>query len=125
MKCQRCHDAESTIHFKEVADGNLREIHLCEACAADKGFHVAVEHNKLSIATQFIWMAENLFPESSAKIGAVQCESCGLRYSQFARLGRLGCPSCYEACRPHLNQILRRIHGATEHKTSSPPPGVA
>lgn len=124
MKCQNCGDADATIHFKEVVDGNLREIHLCEACAAEKGFHLVVEQNKLSIATQFIWMAENLYPEGTSKLGSVQCETCGLRYSHFTRTGRLGCPDCYEAFGAQLNQILRRVHGATSHKggASEAPP---
>ena len=120
MKCQNCGEAEATIHFKEVADGNLREIHLCEPCAADKGFHLVIEHNKLSIATQFIWMAENLYPESAAKVGSVQCSTCGLRYSQFTRVGRLGCPDCYAAFQPQLLQILRRVHGETTHRGRLP-----
>jgi protein arginine kinase activator len=120
MKCQNCGESEATIHFKEVAEGNLREIHLCEACAADKGFHLAIEHNKLSIATQFIWMAENLYPESAAKLGSVHCSACGLRYSQFTRVGRLGCPDCYEAFQPQLQQILRRVHGETTHRGRVP-----
>ncbi|MCA9727579.1 MAG: UvrB/UvrC motif-containing protein [Candidatus Eisenbacteria bacterium] len=120
MKCQNCGESESTIHFKEVVEGNLREIHLCEACARDKGFHIAIEHNKLSIAGQFIWMAENLYPESAAKVGSVQCATCGLRYSQFTRIGRLGCPDCYGAFQPQLMQILRRVHGETTHRGRLP-----
>ncbi len=119
MKCQNC-DAEATIYFKEVIDGQLREIHLCESCAAEKGFHLVIEQNKLSIANQFIWMAENLYPESAAKVGGVQCPSCGLRYSQFARTGRLGCPACYKAFDAQMKQILRRVHGATRHKGKGP-----
>jgi protein arginine kinase activator len=119
MKCQNC-EAEATIYFKEVVDGQLREIHLCESCAAEKGFHLVIEQSKLSIANQFIWMAENLYPESAAKVGAVQCPGCGMRYSQFARTGRLGCPECYTAFAVQMKQILRRIHGATRHKGKSP-----
>jgi protein arginine kinase activator len=119
MKCLNC-DAEATIFFKEVVEGQLREIRLCEACAAEKGFHLAVEQNKLTIANQFIWMAENLYPESAAKVGAVQCPACGIRYSQFARTGRLGCADCYGAFEAQLKQILRRVHGATRHHGRAP-----
>ena len=119
MKCQNC-EAEATIFFKEVVDGNLREIHLCENCAAEKGFHLVIEQNKLSIANQFIWMAENLYPESAAKVGTVQCPSCGMRYSQFARTGRVGCQGCYAAFEVQMRQILRRVHGATQHKGKGP-----
>jgi protein arginine kinase activator len=119
MKCQNC-DAEATVFYKEVVDGQMREMQLCESCAAEKGFHLVVEQNKLNIANQFIWMAENLYPESAAKVGAVQCASCGLRYSQFARTGRLGCADCYAAFDVQLRQILRRVHGSTQHKGKVP-----
>jgi len=119
MKCQNC-EGEATIHFKEVVDGALREIRLCESCAAEKGFHLVIEQNKLSIANQFIWMAENLYPESAAKVGSVQCPTCGMRYSQFARTGRVGCPACYTAFEVQMRQILRRVHGATQHKGKGP-----
>ena len=119
MKCQNC-DAEATIYFKELVDGTLREIHLCENCAAEKGFHLVIEQSKLSIANQFIWMAENLYPESAAKVGTVQCPSCGMRYSQFARTGRVGCAGCYSAFGVQMRQILRRVHGATQHKGKGP-----
>ncbi len=120
MKCQNCHESEATIHFKEVAEGLLREIHLCENCAAEKGFHLVIEQNKLSIVNQFIWMAENLYPENASKVGAVQCDRCGLRFSQFARTGRLGCADCYTAFSAHLPQVLRRVHGAVRHKGRTP-----
>lgn len=124
MKCQNC-DAEATIFYKEVVGGQLREIQLCEACAAEKGFHLVIEQSKLNIANQFIWMAENLYPESANKVGAVQCPGCGLRYSQFARTGRLGCEGCYGAFEVQLRQILRRVHGATRHKGKAPQAGDA
>ena len=122
MKCQQCQDREATVHLKEVTGGKLRELHLCEICANEKGFHLVIEQNKLSIATQFIWMAENLYPESSSKVGAVQCDVCGLRYSQFSRVGRVGCAACYDAFGPQLQKILLRIHGATKHKGRIPGP---
>ena len=119
MKCQNC-DSEATIFYKEIIDGQMREMQLCENCAAEKGFHLVVEQNKLNIANQFIWMAENLYPESAAKVGAVQCPSCGLRYAQFARTGRLGCAGCYSAFEVQRRQILRRVHGSTRHQGKAP-----
>lgn len=123
MRCQQCNEAEATVHLKEVTEGKLKELHLCESCATEKGFHLVVEHNKLTIATQFIWMAENLYPETSSKVGAVQCPSCGLRYSQFSRVGRVGCAECYDAFQPQLQKILLRVHGATKHKGRVPATG--
>ena len=120
MKCQICGEAEATIHFKELKNGEMSELHLCPACAEEKGFHSVVQQDKLSLANQFIWMAENLYPESATKLGQVQCGSCGLTYSEFTRMGRLGCMDCYTAFDVQIRRLLRRIHGATRHAGKVP-----
>lgn len=120
MKCQVCGEAEATIHFKELKHDEMRELHLCPACAEEKGLHGVVEEDKLSLANQFVWMAENLYPESAAKIGEIHCAKCGLRYGEFTRHGRLGCMECYSAFDVQLRRLLRRIHGATRHGGKAP-----
>jgi protein arginine kinase activator len=115
VKCQVCGEAEATIHFKELKHDEMRELHLCPSCAEEKGLHAAVEQDKLSLANQFIWMAENLYPESSAKVGQIQCPRCGLRYGEFTRQGRFGCVDCYSAFDVQIRRLLRRVHGATQH----------
>lgn len=120
MRCQICGEAEATIHFKELKNDDMTELHLCPACAEEKGFHSVVQQDKLSLANQFIWMAENLYPESAAKMGQVQCGKCGLRYSEFTRTGRLGCSDCYAGFDVQMRRLLRRIHGATRHAGKSP-----
>ncbi|MBM3286092.1 MAG: hypothetical protein FJY88_01895 [Candidatus Eisenbacteria bacterium] len=120
MKCQVCGEAEASIHFKELKNDEMRELHLCPACAEEKGLHGVVEQDKLSLASQFVWMAENLYPESAAKIGEIHCSKCGLRYTEFTRHGRLGCMDCYGAFDLQLRRLLRRIHGATRHGGKTP-----
>jgi protein arginine kinase activator len=123
VKCQNCSENEATIHFKEVKNNEVRELHLCRVCAEEKGFHSVLEQDKQVLANQFIWMAENLHPESAAKMGQIQCGECGLRYSEFTQTARLGCEACYAAFEVQLRRLLRRIHGATSHAGKTP--GVA
>lgn len=120
MKCQVCGEAEATIHFKELKFEEMHEMHLCPACAEEKGFHSMVEMEKNSLTSKLIFMAENLSGEGSAKIGQVQCPACGMRYGEFARAGRLGCPDCYNAFDLQLRRLLRRIHGSTRHVGKTP-----
>jgi protein arginine kinase activator len=120
VKCQVCGEAEATIHFKELKHDEMHELHLCPSCADEKGLHAVVEQDKLSLANQFIWMAENLYPESAAKIGHVQCPRCGLRYSEFTRQGRFGCMDCYAAFDVQIRRLLRRVHGAVQHTGKRP-----
>jgi protein arginine kinase activator len=120
MKCQACRVAEATIHVKEVKNDQVTEMHLCEKCAREKGFHSMVEKGKLSIAGQLVWMAENLYPEGIPKVGTVQCSECGLKYSDFLKTGRLGCPACYDGFGGQLRPILRRVHGSVRHVGKAP-----
>jgi len=120
MKCQICGQADAIVHIKEVRDEQVNELHLCEKCAREKGFHSMLDQGKASLANQFIWMAENLYPDAAAKVGQVQCASCGLTYSEFVQSGRLGCPDCYVHFGPQLKQILRRVHGSVRHVGRAP-----
>jgi protein arginine kinase activator len=44
-----------------------------------------------------------------------RCESCGLSYSQFSKLGRFGCSDCYRHFETRLEPLFRRVHGHTSH----------
>jgi protein arginine kinase activator len=120
MKCQSCGDADATVHFKEIKNDEVKELHLCERCAQEKGFHSVVQSDKVSLAAQFQWMAENISPDAEGSTGQVVCPDCGLRYSQFTRTGRLGCAGCYKAFLSQLHPILRRVHGSTRHTGKAP-----
>ncbi|MFH1142948.1 MAG: UvrB/UvrC motif-containing protein [Candidatus Eisenbacteria bacterium] len=120
MKCQVCNQTDAVVHIKEVRNDKVNELHLCEKCAREKGFHSMLDQGKASLASQFIWMAENLYPDAASKVGGIQCAECGLTYSDFVQGGRLGCPSCYVHFGPQLKQILRRVHGSVRHVGKSP-----
>ncbi|MBU1702440.1 MAG: UvrB/UvrC motif-containing protein [Candidatus Eisenbacteria bacterium] len=120
MKCQVCGQSEASVHFKEIKNDKVTELHLCRNCAQEKGFHSVMQSDKISLASQFQWMAENLSPVAEDGPGAVICPGCGLRYSHFARTGRLGCAECYRAFQVQLQPILRRVHGATRHAGKAP-----
>jgi protein arginine kinase activator len=120
MKCQICEVAEATIHVKEVKNEQVTELHLCERCAREKGYHSMVEKGSISIASQLVWMAENLYPGGSSQVGMIKCGGCGLKYSEFMKTGRLGCPKCYEDFGTQLRQILRRVHGSVRHVGKAP-----
>jgi len=43
------------------------------------------------------------------------CPDCGMTLTELRRRGRLGCPKDYEVFREYLDELLERMHGATEH----------
>ncbi|MBD3236086.1 MAG: hypothetical protein GF330_05240 [Candidatus Eisenbacteria bacterium] len=120
MKCQVCGVADASVHVKEVQNEQVTELHLCQKCAREKGYHSMLDQSKQALASQFVWMAENLFPEADAEMGQIQCAECGLKYSDLVQTGRLGCPLCYVHLEPQLKQIVRRVHGAVRHIGKAP-----
>jgi len=52
---------------------------------------------------------------SSGPASSEACPFCGLTFSDFRETGRLGCPQCYETYAVHLQKLLRRVHGGTQH----------
>ncbi len=49
-----------------------------------------------------------------------KCDGCGTTFEEFARQGRFGCAECYQAFRPRLEAIMRKIHGASLHRGKTP-----
>lgn len=44
-----------------------------------------------------------------------------MRFVDFSRVGRFGCGHCYTAFRAPLEDLFRKIHGATRHRGRTAP----
>ena len=120
MLCQICGKNPATVHFTEIHDNKMSELHVCERCAEEKGLHSEPAKQKFDIATVFADMMNSMTTTEEERVGHVQCPRCGLLYSAFKETGRLGCAECYSAFQFQLRPLLRRIHGDTRHKGKSP-----
>ncbi|OEF96384.1 hypothetical protein BHF71_04325 [Vulcanibacillus modesticaldus] len=119
MLCENCGKRPATLHFTKIINGQKNEYHLCEQCAKEKGeiFSSSSEsfpfHHLLSGLLNFDQMVEEhpLYtnPESQ------RCETCGLTFSQFKKMGKFGCSDCYKYFELQLEPIFRRIHGNSQH----------
>ena len=115
MLCQICNKSEATVHYTELTDSKVSEIHLCERCAVEKGISVK-PHFLLADLMAGLVEAEK-FPV--AKRGK-KCSFCGLTYSGFKSMGRLGCAKCYETFKESLGALLDRVHGCSIHTGKVP-----
>ena len=50
-----------------------------------------------------------------AKSQQIRCETCGLTYTQFSKMGRFGCSTAIQSLADKLDPILKRVHGNTVH----------
>jgi protein arginine kinase activator len=120
MLCQICGKSPATVHFTEIQDNKMSEIHVCERCAEEKGMHASAKQHKFDIADLLAGMVDGMTTNEEERVGRVQCPRCGLVYSTFKETGRLGCAECYTAFQFQLRPLLRRIHGDTRHKGKRP-----
>lgn len=101
-KCDRCSKDPKFHDVKILPDGTIVEKHACEDCAAEMGFLPLGASDLVS-------------PSRPAQPGAA-CPDCHLTFAQFKRIGRLGCPTCYETFERQLAPILERSQeGGTHH----------
>jgi protein arginine kinase activator len=120
MLCQICGKSPATVHFTEIQDNKMSEIHVCERCAEERGMQASAKKHQFDIADLLAGMVDGMTSTEEERIGRVQCPRCGMHYSAFKETGRLGCADCYNAFQFQLRPLLRRIHGDTRHKGKKP-----
>ena len=120
MLCQVCGKNPATVHFTEIHDNRMTEIHVCDRCAEEKGLQATASPQKFDIADLLAGMVDTMTSYDEERVGRVQCPRCGLLYSAFRETGRLGCAECYTAFQFQLRPLLRRIHGDTRHRGKVP-----
>ncbi|MBL7151761.1 MAG: UvrB/UvrC motif-containing protein [Candidatus Omnitrophica bacterium] len=117
MLCDICHKNPATVHLTEIVDNQMTELHLCEECAQAKS---AQMEQQFGLSDLLAGMAEFSKPQKEAQDLNAKCSNCGLTYTDFRKIGRLGCGECYTSFRKYLAPLLKRIHGSNQHLGKSP-----
>ncbi len=110
MLCDICHKNAATVHITELVNDKMMEMHLCEQCAQAKGISLPED---FPLADFLAGLTD--FELTKAKKPTLRCSHCGLDYEDFKRIGRLGCPHCYENFKESLTPLLKRIQGGEQH----------
>jgi len=119
MFCDICHKNQATVHLTEIIDEQMSELHLCEECARKKSQDM---EQQFGLSDLLAGMADFEKPKGEAvsAVQAVKCPNCSLTFSDFKKIGRLGCGECYNAFRRYIGPLLKRIHGSIQHTGKSP-----
>jgi protein arginine kinase activator len=116
MQCQECGTRPATLHFTKIVGGEKTELHICETCARDKGEFIPGTQSGFSIHSLLSGLLDfESGGAGMAKSPVVQCDTCGMTYSQFSKIGRFGCSNCYNHFAQRLDPLLKRVHGNTVH----------
>lgn len=106
--CQVCKKNPATIHLTDIHNNVKKKAHLCEECAADKGFSMQTAASLpqlLGLAAKNK-IADGPKPGGHAPEEDVLCPKCGYRWSDFKSKGRLGCPEDYRVFKEKLHPLI-------------------
>ncbi|HHU77616.1 MAG: UvrB/UvrC motif-containing protein [Caldicoprobacterales bacterium] len=119
MLCQECKEREATVHVTKIINNRKTEMHLCEYCARQRDDFIQIPSFSVNdlIAGLMDFSHSQPAPEKAA---LAKCAACGMEYSQFKKMGRLGCQKCYEYFGRELGPVLRRIQGSSQHAGKVP-----
>lgn len=130
MWCERCKQRPATVHVTKVINNHKTESHLCAVCAQQSGIDSGKELGFLfepnfSFHHLLAGLLENEFGLQKGGLTAYQgttekCPTCGLTFSDFRKLGLLGCADCYRVFGEFLEPLLRRVHGNITHTGKVP-----
>ena len=111
MNCQRCKNKPATVHLTEIVQGEKREKHLCEQCAAEDGIPIKTQVPLNELLANFV-MSQG----GATAVAKLTCEACGMTFAEFRSGGQLGCPHDYDAFEKALTPLLERAHdGGAQH----------
>ncbi|HBH96776.1 MAG TPA: excinuclease ABC subunit B [Candidatus Omnitrophica bacterium] len=118
MICEACKQQQATVHLTEIVNDQMTELHLCEACANQKGAQV---ESHFGLADLLAGLADvGKTAEVEEEVSAKTCPGCGMTYNDFRKIGRLGCDECYTTFKRNVVNLLKRIHGSAHHLGKGP-----
>ena len=112
MLCDNCHQRDAVVNLTTIENNAVRQLHLCEQCAAERGVETTVAPTKHPLG-DFLQAVQNQLVVAQGD--ATRCTFCSMTYRDFKSSGRLGCAHCYGAFERSLRELLRRVHGNSRH----------
>jgi protein arginine kinase activator len=101
MKCESCNQREASVICVQIVEDEKKTLNLCGVCMAK------IQEQSPPAADK------NSTPPTPPQL---RCAQCGMSYEEFKKIGRLGCGACYAAFGAPLEKLLKRIHGAAQHR---------
>jgi protein arginine kinase activator len=112
MLCDNCGEREAAVHLTTIVNNEVKQQHLCERCAAERGVETTVSVPKHPLGA-LLQAAQQQLAVPTADAG--RCTFCGSTMNDFRTTGRWGCARCYTTFEPSMRELLRRVHGNAKH----------
>ncbi|MEO8450784.1 MAG: UvrB/UvrC motif-containing protein [Gemmatimonadota bacterium] len=114
-RCSQCQEREGVINLTEIKSGEVRTVWLCAKCAAEKGIQTASAASETPLGSFLAGLGDpTAIAEPATPVEAI-CPGCGSTFRAFKDTGRVGCAICYTSFEVLFRDLLRRLHGSTQH----------
>ena len=120
MQCDICHKKDATVHLTEIINNKVTKLHLCENCAKEKSQEMEEHFGLADLLSGLTDLVPADGEEQKIAEPNIKCPVCGFTFQHFRKMGRLGCPKCYEAFSAQLSPLLTKIHGSDSHTGKAP-----
>ena len=115
MICDNCGQRDAVINLTQVEHEAKVTLHLCEQCAQKKGVETGAPLLKSPLGDFIKAVGKGAGALAPKTADGSRCPECGASMQDFRETGRLGCAACYSAFSVHLRDLLRRLHGSSQH----------
>lgn len=113
MLCDACREHDASVHLTKVVEGEVTLEHLCAKCAAERGIETTVTTPPKNVLGEFLHAVQQ--QTSSTQVEGIRCSFCSMSLKDFRSTGRLGCARCYATFEQSLRDLLRKVHGSSQH----------
>jgi len=130
MICDFCKKNIATVHLIRVQNDNVEKVNICSECARDFSFFSEDDFYKdLSNILSKIFQSdqgsiyESKVHQSLESLDIKKnraCPFCGTDLKSIKKLGKMGCPHCYNEFRSVLLPIIKAIHQDIEYRGKMP-----
>lgn len=118
MKCDYC-DNKATVFLTQLAEGQMKKVCLCEACAKERG---VTDPTGFSLADMLLGNFQKDVGSTDAPQvrrspagGGRKCPECGFSFDDFQKVRRFGCGNCYKVFASELKPMLSGMHKGASH----------
>ncbi len=134
MVCDNCKKNEAVLHFIQIDNnGELKKFDLCKECASELSLFSfnELEETEFNDGVSILAIVLGFFLDKLGKkdaqkvigqnfIDDKKCSYCGTSLSAIKKMGRVGCPKCYEDFELEINPFIKIIQAEVEHKGKIP-----
>src|SRR3989338_2298015 len=120
MLCDICGKNPATVHLTEIIDDQMNELHLCEECAHQKSLQMEQQFGLGDLLGGLAEFEKPTKEKETVAVVHIKCANCGLTYTDFRKIGRLGCSECYNTFKKYLGPLLKKVHGSILQFGKSP-----